>query len=76
MLQFLRQLGCALSYLLCADGGSWDAQEQRGIHKSTHARDFEQVSIFGGSRSFDGGRVGLAAERRGLSVCSSSTEGR
>ena len=28
-----------------------------------------------GDRSFDGGRVGLAAEKRGLSVCSSSTEG-
>ena len=30
---------------------------QRGIRKSTHARAFEQVSIFGGSRSFDEGCV-------------------
>ena len=57
VLQLLRQLGCVLASLLCDHGVSWDAQEQRGIHKSTHARDFEQVSIFGGSRRFDEGCV-------------------
>ena len=36
---------------------------------------FLRVSIFHLDRSFDGGRGGLAAERRGLSACSSSTEG-
>ena len=47
-----------------------------GIRESARASDFVRVSIFHRDRSFDGGRVGLAVERRGLSVCSSSTAGR
>ena len=51
------RLCCVLSSLVCDHAAAWNAQEQRGIHKSTRVRDFEQVFIFGGSRRFDEGCV-------------------
>ena len=48
---------------MCDHVAPWDALEQSGIHKSTHARDFELQFWFLVRGIVAGGEVGFSADR-------------